>query len=74
MYGRKGMVTVYFLPQLRLSGRYRYKASILDNKQLLSNVIAMHKATLVPYTPEMLSLKIATYFAQTSHPFFTLLL
>ena len=45
-----GVVAVYFVPQSQFSGRYSiYKALILDNKQLLSNMVD-REATQVPYT------------------------
>ena len=50
MYSRRGMVTVHFLPQSQLLGKWGkfiYKALTLDNKQLLSNMID-YKATQVP--------------------------
>ena len=40
MYARKGVVAVHFLLQSQGdTGEFMYKASILGNKQLLSNMI-----------------------------------
>ena len=45
MYTRRGVVAVHFLLQSQGgTGEFMYKASILDNKLLLSNMID-HKAT-----------------------------
>ena len=56
------------------TGKFIYKASILDNKQLLSNM-THHKAPQVPYTSIITFLTDSyVYFSQTSQPFFALLL
>ena len=49
IYARRGMVAVHILPQSQCTGKFIYKALILDNKQLLSTMIEC-KATQVPYT------------------------
>ena len=55
------------------TGKFIYKALILDNKQLLSNMID-YKATQVPYTTRITFFADSYIFAQTSQPFFALLL
>ena len=57
------------------TGKFIYKDSILDNKQLTPNTID-HKALQVPYTTTIAFLadSYSTYFAQTTQPFFALLL
>ena len=53
------------------TGQFIYKALILGNKQLLSNMVDS-EATYVPYTTAIAFLQIAIYFAQTTQPFFAL--
>ena len=68
MYTWRGLVAVHNHNYQGGTGKFIYKTSILDNKQLLSNMMD-HEATQVPHTTRIVFL---ADNSQTAQPFFAL--